>query len=398
VDPDLALRRPADLAPAPEPGSNPVLVARIEGEIRRAGPMTFARFMELVLYHPEAGYYTGPRPGPGRRGDFLTAPEAHPIFGWALARQAVELWALLGRPDPFVIREHGAGGGALGAAMLDGLRASGSTLLEAVRYQPVEVAARRVAELQERLERAGHGARLDPAGAIAPPMTGLIVANEVLDALPVHRVRGTDSGIEELYVSNAAGRLEEVPGPPSDPRLEARLADEEIVLRPGQVAEICLALDGWINDAAAELARGLLLLIDYGHPAPELYDPVRRPRGTLLSYRHHRAVDDPFSNLGRQDLTAHVDLTAVERSAGANGLERVGSTTQAEFMAGLGAGDLLAALQQRPSTSAAEYLEARSALVRMIDPGAMGRFRVLAFGRGLGERPGLRGFAFQLRR
>ncbi|MBF8289720.1 MAG: hypothetical protein HW391_688 [Chloroflexi bacterium] len=148
-----------------------------------------------------------------------------------------------------------------------------------------------------------------------------------------------------------------------------------------------------VERAAAGLGRGLLLLIDYGHPATALYD---RRRGSLLrAYVNHRVHDDPFRNVGRQDLTAHVDLTAVERAAADAGLVHLGTTTQAEFLASLGAGDLLVALQTDGQTDLEAYLEARSALFRMLDPGVTGRFAVLAFGRGLAAEPPLAGLAFR---
>jgi SAM-dependent MidA family methyltransferase len=142
----------------------------------------------------------------------------------------------------------------------------------------------------------------------------------------------------------------------------------------------------------------VLLLIDYGHPAAELYDPVRRPRGTVLAYQRHRAVDDPYRSVGRQDLTAHVDVTAVERAAGAAGLTGLGIATQAELLVSLGAGELLTELRDRPGATLASYLEARAALLRMLDPAAMGRFRVMAFGLGLPPGAALRGFEFRLPR
>jgi len=181
-----------DLA-APLPASDPELEARIRSEIRDRGPMSFARFMALALYDPEAGYYAAPRTrdgdgdrGPGRAGDFLTAPEGHPIFGWAIARQLEQAWERLGRPDRFVVREHGAGLGGLALGILDGLRRSGSALLEAVRYQVVELHEGKVEAIRERLTTAGLGDWLEPADD--EPAPGAVLANELLDALPVHRV------------------------------------------------------------------------------------------------------------------------------------------------------------------------------------------------------------------
>jgi SAM-dependent MidA family methyltransferase len=354
--------------------------------------------MELALYDRDFGYYTGPDPRPGTAGDFLTAAEAHPIFGWALARLAEELWEAMDRPQPFVLREHGAGTGSLIFGLLDGLRRSGSPLLGALRYQPVEIEPRRTAELERRLVEAGHGARLDIGATLPSPITGLVLANEVIDALPVHRLRGTGTGLEELFVTHDDHGIVETTGPPSTPALEARLTAEGVVLRPGQVAEVCLAVDDWVAGAAADLARGLLLIVDYGYPASELYDPVRRPQGTLMAYRRHRASDDPFRNVGRQDLTAHLDVTAVQRAAAEAGLGTAAVTTQAELLAGLNAGELLATLGEEKGTVAADYLLARAALVRMLDPAAMGRFRVLAFERGVPSAGALRGLAFRLAR
>ena len=170
-----------------------------------------------------------------------------------------------------------------------------------------------------------------------------------------------------------------------------------MTLADGQRAEICLALDAWIAAAAAGLGRGVLLLIDYGYPATELYDPVRRRDGTLRAYLRHRVHDDPYIHVGRQDLTAHVDVTAVERAATGAGLTHLGTTTQAEFLVGLGTEDLLQAIQADPATTIEDYLAVRSALLRLLDPAAMGRFRVMAFGRDWPAGSELAGFGYRLR-
>jgi SAM-dependent MidA family methyltransferase len=220
---------------------------------------------------------------------------------------------------------------------------------------------------------------------------GLILANEVLDALPTQRVVVRKGELREVFVGDDDGGLIDVEGTPSSPLLAGRLADEGVVLAEGQRAEICLAIDGWVGRVAAGLGRGVALLVDYGHPAAELYDPNRRPAGTLAAYLRHQVHDDPYRAVGRQDLTAHVDITAVERAAGAAGLAHLGTTTQAAFLDGLGAGEILVGYQSGPGATLQAYLEARAALVRMIDPAAMGRFRVMAFGRGLPAGTLLRG-------
>lgn len=373
-------------------GDEPELAARLRAEIESNGPITFARFMERALYEPELGYYRSAAARPGREGDFLTAPETHPLFGRAIARQLDEIWRILGRPDPFVVREHGAGTGALAAAILDGLALEGSELRGALRYEPVEIEDRRLVELEKRLGQSGRGIVRRPTDE---PVVGCVLANEVLDALPVHRVVRRAGDLRELLVERRDGRFVEVEGDSSTPALAERLSGENVELREGQLAEICLALDAWIDAAAAGLGRGVLLLIDYGHPADELYGP-RRMAGSLRAYVGHRVHDDVLANVGRQDLTAHVDLTAVARAAARAGLDDLGVTSQAEFLVGLGVGDVLATIQSDPATTLESYLELRSALGRLLDPAATGAFRVMAFGRGLPPAPPLRGFAFSL--
>lgn len=390
------LRRPADLVPRPAPGHDPDLAAEIRAEIKSSGQMTFARFMDLALYHPTFGYYATGQRGPGRTSDFLTAPESHAIFGWAIARQLEEVWERLGRPPRFTVREHGAGTGALAAGIVEGLGRSGSPMLAALRYRITERADHRLAQIRERL------ARHDAADILEPdddaPIIGAVLANEVLDALPVHRVVGDGDGrLRELFVGlDYEAAFVAVEGTPSTPDIASRFEREGIHLQPGQHAEVCLALDAWVGAAATGLGRGILLLIDYGHPAAALYE---KRRGSLLrAYSQHRVHDDPFVNIGRQDLTAHVDLTAVEHAATSSGLDHLGTTTQAEFLSGVGAGELLVSMQGDPQTQIADYLEARSALVRMLDPGVTGRFATMVFGRDFPPDPRLMGLSFTLPR
>jgi len=394
---EVGLRRVPELDPgAPLPESDPRLMERIAAEIRATGPMSFARFMEIALYDPEAGYYTsaGPRgepvAGPGRGADFLTAPESHPIFGWAIARHLEVVWEALDRPGRFVVREHGAGSGALAAGILGGLRRANSELLAAIRYQALDVAPSRLQALRERVDELGLADRLEPPDET--PEAGAVLANELLDALPVHRIEGGRDGriLERFIELGDGGQLQEVVAAASTPALVERLDLEGVQLEPGQQAEICLAIDGWIERATEPLPRGELLVIDYGYPAGELYRPERG--STLRAYHRHRVHANPIVAIGRQDLTAHVDLTAVGRAAAAAGLQPIGRTRQADFLAALGAGELLVALQSDPAIDLAAYLDARASLVRMLDPRVSGGFAVLAFGRGIPSDRSLRGF------
>jgi len=384
-----------DRAPAGE------LAGRIRAEIESSpdGRITFARYMERALYEPELGYYRAAADRPTDAGDFLTAPETHAIFGWTVARRIESLWDELGRPRPFHLVEYGAGSGTLALSILDGFRRhSASDLLEAVRYEPVESNSHRLANLRERFEKAGLAGSLAAAGSPAigsVPVVGVILANEFLDAMPVHRVVVRGGRLWELFVTwnsgssdanapggaAAAGRFVEVAADPSTPELPARLEEDAVELAEGQVAEICLGLAPWLDEASARLARGFVLAIDYGYEAAELYGP-RRLAGSLLGYRGHHVETDPFAAPGLTDLTAHVDFTAVRQLAEARGFRTVSLTTQSEFLVAAGLEEELRALQAAPDLTLADYTRARSGIVRMLDPRHMGRFRVLLLAQG----------------
>ena len=376
-------------------GEDEILVERLRAEIRASGPITFARFMERALYEPGHGYYRRPDPGPGRRGDFLTAPEAHPIFGAVLGRLVEQAWDALGRPDPFIVTEPGAGTGALAAGLLGGLRDLDSPLLGAIRYRPVEVEPARLTVLHERLDVLGLGDRLVLDAPMPGSESGAVVGNEVLDALPVHRVVGRPAaagGIAELLVAvDGAGGFVPHEGSPSTPRLAERLAAEGITLAEGQVTEVCLALDTWLAGATQHLATGVVILVDYADEPAPLHDPARRPTGSLRAFAAHAVGADPFRHVGRQDLTATVDLAAVRAAAARAGLDPLGETTQAELIATLGTGELTQASLRREGAGLQDALELRSALARLLDPRGMGAFRVLAFGRGLASGTRLAG-------
>ncbi len=347
----------------------------------------FERFMELALYEPELGYYRQAADRPTDAGDFLTAPETHPIFGWTLARRIEALWVELGRPATFHLIEYGAGSGTLALSILDGMRRHAATetraaeALEAVRYQPEETNAHRLADLRRRFAEAGLADRL--AGGEGPtPVTGVLIANEFLDALPVRRFVIRGGRVRELYVT-WRDRFVEAEDDPSTPDLERRLADDGLSagqFAEGQIGEMALGLAPWLDEVAARLGRGYVLVIDYGYPAAELYGP-RHLAGTLLGYRGHRVVHDPFDSPGRTDLTCHVDFTALQALAERRGFRTKSLVTQQEFLVAAGLEAELQALQSSPETDVADYLRARSGIVRMLDPRRMGSFRALTLAR-----------------
>ena len=183
----------------------------------------------------------------------------------------------------------------------------------------------------------------------------------------------------------------------TDPRLAARLEAEQVEIGEGQVTEVCLAIEPWLAEATAHLARGIVVLVDYAAEPAQLHGPGRRT-GTLRAFARHAVGGDPLRHVGRQDLTATVDLAAVRMAAAAAGLEPVGETTQAELLAAVGSGELVQAFLARPGASLGDALELRSALVRLMDTRGMGGFRVVAYGRGLPSRVTLPGLARIARR
>lgn len=363
--------RRAQTAPGWDPrwdGSETRLVTAIRDEILAAPEqrITFARFMERALTEPGLGYYASSSLRPTRPGDFLTAPELHPFFGRCLARFLTAAWERAGSPARYCVREYGGGRGTLRASSFAGLSADASRLAAAVDWQMVDLPGRT-------------DATDEPAD--------LLLANEFLDALPFHRLV-RDGVVREAYVGWSEGWFCEIPGEPSSAALLRYLQADGVELREGQRAEVCLSAPGWMTGVASSLtAGGVLLVIDYGHDAAELYGP-RRMAGSLLTYRAHGVADDPFRAVGHTDITAHVDVTALERAAREAGLEQLGRTTQARFLVDLGLGELLADLGRDRAADARGYLEARSAVARFLDPRHLGGFLVLVWVRPSDDRPG----------
>jgi SAM-dependent MidA family methyltransferase len=341
-------------------GSEPRLVEAIRDEILAspAGRITFARFMHRALTEPDVGYYSTSELRPTRSGDFLTAPELHPLFGRCIGRFIASAWEHAGSPRGYRIHEYGGGRGRLRD--------------HATPELPADSEWRRI-DLPDRSD--------ETAGP-----ADFILANEFLDALPVHRIIQRDA-LREAFVGWRDGWFVETEAEPSSPQLAAMVQSEGVTLKTGQRSEICLEASDWITHAATTLRPGgVLLVIDYGHDAAELYGP-RRMAGSLLTYREHRVSDDPFSAVGHTDITAHVDITALERTARRAGLEMIGSTIQGHFLINLGLGESLADFGRQPDVDPTDYLEARAAVARLLDPRHLGGFRVLAWG-----RPGSEGF------
>ncbi len=346
--------------------------------------------MELALYDPAHGYYSAAAQRSGRAGDFYTSVDVGPLFGETIAVQLDEMWPLVRAAGAaaFDLVEAAAGNGRLSRDILDAAEAHHADLYEHVRLTLVERSA--AARARQRETLGAHAARLHGQRSALPPpssVAGVILANELLDALPVHVVTMTRGGLREIFVGERGGSLVEVEGPPSNPAIADYLARHRASLAIGARAEVGLETERWVAEAALSLRSGFLLLFDYGHEAEELFSPAHSS-GTLMAYRAHTAHgDDPLQEPGARDLTAHVNLTAVRRAAEGAGLTAVGAVDQTYFLTGLGMVERLGSGADRAAV--ARRLAAKSLLI----PGGLGStIKVMAFARGLG-RPPLRGLS-----
>lgn len=349
--------------------------------IAARGPIPFAEFMEACLYHPLYGYYS--RAHPERpQGDYYTSPEVHPIFGRLLARQLREMWERMGRPAAFTVLELGAGEGRLAEDILHWVERQGDEFASAFRYVALEISAARRATLEHTL--AGHKAQVIERLSELAPIEGCVLSNEFMDALPVHLVVRERGRLREVYVGSEGGELAESLDRASRKGIEAYFEKQEVRLVEGQRAEVNLKALEWMAEIAHVLERGFVLTIDYGYRAQELYHPSRY-RGTLLAYRGHRASERYLESPGEQDLTAHVNFTALINAGGAAGLDLSGFTTQGKFLMALGRENEFADLYEGEE-SESEHLKARLLLKNLIYPEGMGEtFKILIQQKGLGR-------------
>ena len=358
----------------------------VEAEIRRriagVGPITFAEFMELALYHPRGGYYTSDE-RIGATGDFYTSPSVHPAFGALLAVQLFQMWELLERPSCFTVLEPGAGNGLLCRDILAAVHGLDDQFASSVRYV---CADRRNASGYDR--GLPNVSRLASSGLPFSGLVGCILSNELLDAMPVHQVTVEGGSLCEIYVGTDGAQLVTLTGKPSTSMLPERLDLLGIRLTEGQTAEINLALGGWVASAAQSLKRGFVLTVDYGRLAEELYSAQDRFRGTLTTFRDHVQTDDPLHRIGQQDMSAQVDFTTLARTGAQAGLDYLGYTSQSTFLDNLG----LDLLERRPAVSNLRQAQAsRVGMRELVRPGGLGDFKVMAQGKNVGK-PELWGF------
>jgi SAM-dependent MidA family methyltransferase len=368
--------------------------------------------MELALYDPAIGYYARAAQRSGRAGDFFTSVDVGPLFGELLATQIAEMATILqstAEPAEAAERSHlsassaspavsafdlveaGAGNGRLSADILRAVRDRYPELYPHVRLHLVEASA---AARDAQLATLGdvHDRLLSASGLLPESFEGVLVANELLDAFPVHQVVMREDGLREVYVVAASigGDLSLVEGPPSTPALQAYLDRLGIALEPGWRVEINLRAVDWIRNAAQRLARGFIILIDYGHEARELYS-ASHAQGTLTTFSGHRTdvaqgAAPWLEHAGEQDITAHVDFTSLRDAAEAAGLTTIAFLDQTYLVLGLVSGWNEAALAERGR-----------ALKTLLVPGGLGStHKVMIFGKAVGT-PALLGCSFGTR-
>ncbi len=375
---------------------HPELIAAISSEIASNGPIPFVRFMELVLYHPQFGYYMRKPVGMdheriGWSGDFYTSSDVHPILGRAIAAQARQMDELLGCPTPFTIVEMGAGKGLFARDCLAAIHAEQDDFASRVRCVLIERSPA-MRELQRQsmahwLRKPGLVTWVEDLGELAPQsVTGLFFSNELIDALPVHRIQVTDGQMEELCVDYRDGGFVSCLKPLSTSALARYLQQFNTAWPEGYRTEVNIQALDWMEQVARLMDRGFVMTIDYGHTAQDLYGPERKD-GTFLCYFRQQTNDDPFNRIGEQDMTAHVDFSNLASAGEKQGLHVTGFTNQMSFLVGLGVEGMIGALKP-------ESPEFRAA-IHLLKPNGMGStFKVLIQHKGI-DHPELDGLKFK---
>ncbi len=352
-------------------------------EIRQHGAISFRDFMDMALYYPELGYYTSQNDKIGKTGDYYTSPGITPAFGEMLGRQLEEMWHILGEKE-FTVVEMGAGTGILSCDVLDYLRKN-QELYNDLDYCIIEKSAPLREEQKKRLREKvrWYGSIRELSG-----MTGCIFSNELVDAFPVHQVvMGKE--LMEVFVDYKDGFVEVLK--PASSELNEYFAEFGVSLPRGFRTEINLDAIKWIEEIVTSLKEGFVITIDYGYPSSELYREYR-DKGTLMCYHKHTANENPYQHIGGQDITSHVNFSALECRGSKNGLELCGFTDLAHFLMGLGIEEYLKKLQQGdPVNYRKNMLRVKTLMMEMGET-----FKVLIQKKGVGCKE-LSGLKYQSR-
>lgn len=360
----------------------------IKKKIKEQGPVSFHDFMEMALYYPELGYYTSSSDKIGKRGDYYTSPYLTNVFGNTVAKQLEEMWLLTGKKD-FTIVEYGAGMGLLSIDILKRLKLNKS-FFDSVKYCIIEKSEAMRQKAKKIIDHNLLNEKISWYNSIneIPPFTGCVLANEVLDNFSVHKVMMKENQLKEIFVGYDNDFVEILK--PAGNDLKEYFIALGIELPNDFFAEVNLEAIEWIKKISCTLKKGFVLTIDYGYPSSELYQSHHR-FGTLVCYHKHTVNDLPYENIGQQDITAHVNFSALKFWGAKHGLNNCGFTNQSQFLLGLGLTEQLRKLEEHEKYSF-EVRKKLMALHTLLM--SMGRkFKVLIQQKGL-TRPFLSGLQF----
>ncbi len=315
----------------------PALKKEIVSLINKRGKITFADFMELALYHPEHGYYTSGKDKIGKKGDYYTSSDVHPVFGELIARQLEQVWRLMGK-GRFTVVEMGAGKGRFCYDIINFIKKKFPEFFEEVDYKIVEISQNlieRQSSTLKGLEDKVSWESLSEDGFSFEPVIGSFLSNEFVDSLPVHQVVVENNCLKEIYVTIKDDKFCEVIDDLSDLALEDYFAKSKISLKEGQRVEVNLRALDWVKNISRYLKRGFVITIDYGYLAEDLYSEQRH-RGTLMCYYEHITSENPYERVGSQDITSHVNFSSLMEAGNRCGLNTTGFTRQSKFLIALG--------------------------------------------------------------
>jgi SAM-dependent MidA family methyltransferase len=309
--------------------------------IRQKGPLTFELFMEMALYCPEMGYYMKEKNCIGKDGDYYTSPHVHPFFGASIARQIIEMWELIDKPESFTIVEVGPGRGFLCLDILTYLK--DWSFFSVVDYKLVELNPYLKGIQKRRLEKFSSLIEWYETLSDIVPFKGCVIAHEIVDSFPVHVIEKTRGGeMTEIYVAEERGEFQEIKMPISR-ELTEYFSERNIILPCDYRSEVNLKLQHWVNQVASVITKGFLFVCDYGYSLDDFYAPQRN-QGTLLCYYKHQQRDDPFKRVGEQDITSHVNFFDLKKWGESVGLKPVGFCSQMDFLIAMGIDEMISSL------------------------------------------------------
>ncbi|MCI4625696.1 MAG: SAM-dependent methyltransferase [Candidatus Magnetoovum sp. WYHC-5] len=358
-----------------------MLKTKIVEKIKHQGPLSFHNYMDMALYYPDYGYYTSKETEIGKEGDFFTSAHLHPIFGQLIGQQIEQMWQLMGKPIEFFIVEFGAGKGYLFYDLIN--TQTNDKFIKALKYVIIEknphMIAKQAKLLTPYIEKIQWLSSIKELGSFS----GCVLANELIDAFPIHLIERKNNSTNEIYLDYQTDKFVEILKLINNNYLK----EFNIELPPNNYkTEINLALKDWLSDLATYLIDGFIFIIDYGYPAWEYYSPERN-RGTLLCYYKHKINENPYINIGKQDITTHVNFTAIHKWAQSLNFQTLGYCTQGNFLISMEIDKIL--------MITTTYMEDLPKIKRLILPQGMGESHKVIISYKGNAHPELRGFSFK---